>query len=117
LNPVVVNIAGARPAGSVYQAAGRYYRPAQDCSARYGGGLRLYRIDELTPTSYRETECWSMAPPGGPHGKHGLHTMNGSDGWIVYDAYTERFSPFAWAYRLMERFRRQSPLVEEPQPG
>ena len=39
------------------------------------------------------------------HGLHGVHTMNADGGTIVYDAYSLRFSPFAWLYRLKERFR------------
>jgi hypothetical protein len=102
-NPIVVDNARARPAGQVFRSGGRLFRPAQDCSVRYGGGLRLMSIERLTPTEYQETAVWSIHPPVGDHGKHGVHTVNAADGVIAYDAYTERFSAFAWFYRLLER--------------
>jgi hypothetical protein len=104
-NPVVTDISRARPAGRVFASGGRLYRPAQDCSVRYGGGLRLLEITHLTPQEYAETPCWTVNPPLGNHGQHGVHTMNADGGTIVYDAYSLRFSPWAWLYRLRERFR------------
>ncbi|HMN42972.1 MAG TPA: hypothetical protein PKE27_00225 [Povalibacter sp.] len=105
LNPIVIDIARARPAGRVFQAGGACYRPAQDCTQRYGGALRLYEIVALTPDEYEERFCWRIAPPLGPRGRHGVHTLNEADDVIVYDAYTESFSPLAWLYRLRERSR------------
>lgn len=104
-NPIVVGASTARPGGRMFVSDGRLYRPAQDCSVRYGGGLRLLEVEELTPDSYREALCWSISPPVGEHGQHGIHTANAADGFITYDAYTERFSPIAWLYRLRERYR------------
>ena len=45
----------ARCGGGVVEVDGQLYRPAQDCSAGYGGNLSMMRIDELTRTNYRET--------------------------------------------------------------
>ncbi len=105
LNPLMSDMAKARPAGRVFRAGNRLCRPAQDCSVRYGGGLRCFEIEQLTPQDYREREIWNIYPPVGVHGKHGVHTVNSNDGVIVYDAYTERFSPIAWLYRLREHYR------------
>jgi len=102
-NPIVIDAASARPAGRVFREQGRLFRPAQDCSERYGGGLRLMEIERLTPDEYIEKPVWGIYPPLGPHGKHGVHTVNADDGVIVYDAYSERFSPLAWLHRLRER--------------
>lgn len=60
-------------------------------------------IEVLTPTEYGEREVWSIHAPIGPRGRHGVHTVNSADGLTVYDAYTERFTPLAWIYRLQER--------------
>jgi hypothetical protein len=67
--------------------------------------LRVFEIEELTPDKYRQTLCWSVHPPIGEHGRHGIHNIDGSTGVIVYDAYTMRFTPFAWLYRIRERWR------------
>lgn len=104
-NPIVVDVAGARPAGRIFKYGDAWYRPAQDCSRRYGGGLRLFRIERLTAESYDESPCWSVSPPVGKDGRHGVHTINCADGITVYDAYTEQFSPLAWLYRLREWVR------------
>lgn len=104
-NPIVSDIGAARPAGRVFTHAGKLYRPAQDCSVRYGGGLRLFEIECLTPDQYRQVPCWTLNPPIGEHGQHGVHTVTSADNCIVYDAYTERFSLLAGIYRLRERYR------------
>lgn len=103
LNPIVTGADSARPAGRVFRAQDRWFRPAQDCSERYGGGLRLMEIERLSPDEYVEKPVWSVYPPLGPHGMHGVHTVNADEGVIVYDAYSERFTPLAWLYRLRER--------------
>jgi hypothetical protein len=84
---------------------GRLYRPAQDCSRRYGGGLKMFAITKLTPTEFAQDLVWALHAPIGQRGEHGVHTINAIDGHTIYDAYTERFSPFAWLHRLRERFR------------
>lgn len=45
----------ARCGGAVLHIDGALYRPAQDCSSAYGGNLSMMRIDEITPTIYRES--------------------------------------------------------------
>lgn len=104
-NPIVVDVASARPAGRIFKYGNAWYRPAQDCSERYGGALRLSRIERLTPEDYDESPCWSVLPPVGRGGRHGVHTINCGDSVTVYDAYTEQFSPIAWLYRLREWVR------------
>jgi hypothetical protein len=106
-NPIVVDSGSARPAGRVMQMDGRVFRPAQDCSVRYGGSLKMFEIERLTPSEYSQKLVWHLRPPVGPRGKHGVHTINSDDGFTVYDAYTERFSPVAWLHRLQERLRSE----------
>jgi hypothetical protein len=101
-NPIVADLSRARPAGRVVKFEGRLYRPAQDCTRRYGGGLRFMEIETLNPFEFREKEVWTIQAPIGRRGRHGVHTVNSADGFTVYDAYTERFTPLAWLYRLRE---------------
>lgn len=113
-NPIVSDVSAARPAGRVFERDSRLFRPAQNCTVRYGGGLRLYEITSLTPDSYAERLCWSVDAPIGPLGKHGVHTLNGADGCIVFDAYTERFMPLAWLQRLRERRKARLQTLASP---
>lgn len=74
-NPVVVDIASARPAGRPEVHGGRLLRPAQDGSRRYGGGLTVAEVVELTPEAFVQRIVARVGPgPGWPG--HCLHTVN-----------------------------------------
>ncbi|MDQ6942730.1 MAG: hypothetical protein M3169_09485 [Candidatus Eremiobacteraeota bacterium] len=85
LNPVVVDVSSARPAGQPFMVDGTLYRPAQDCGESYGGGLVIARIDELTPTAYREVVVQRHAAGGFGRWNSGIHTVSFSRGRIVVD--------------------------------
>lgn len=53
-SPVCAGNKYGRCGGSIIEADGRLFRPAQDCIAQYGDQVHLLEIDKLTPTSYRE---------------------------------------------------------------
>lgn len=61
-NPIVSDCKNSRPAGPIFKWNGRLYRPAQNCSKRYGYGFSLNRIDVLSPSAYRETQVTSVLP-------------------------------------------------------
>jgi hypothetical protein len=61
-NPVISDARRARPAGAIIERSGRLFRPAQDCSVRYGYGIRLNEIDCLSELEYRETEIDRIVP-------------------------------------------------------
>jgi len=85
LNPVVVDVRGARPAGWIVRGRDGLRRPAQDCSAGYGLGLSVRRIDALSRETYAETELSRIAPP--PLWKAGaFHTVNWQAGIEAVDA-------------------------------
>jgi hypothetical protein len=84
LNPVRIDIRGARPAGAPFRSGGALFRPAQNCAATYGAGITIHRIDVLTPDDYRETAVAALYPdPRGPF-PDGLHTLahDGNRTWI-----------------------------------
>jgi hypothetical protein len=87
-NPVVRDIASARPAGSLFLKDGQLIRPAQDSSHRYGGALRFNRITELTETDYGEQTVAVFSPPGGR--LRATHTFNQAGGLTVIDAVLRR---------------------------
>jgi hypothetical protein len=62
LNPIVSDVRRARPAGPIFEREGRLYRPSQDCSVRYGYGIRINQITTLTPDDYAEIESDSIWP-------------------------------------------------------
>jgi hypothetical protein len=85
LNPIVVDVASARPAGQPFVVDGVLYRPAQDCSETYGGSLAIARIDELTPTAYRETIVRRHSARAFGRWNDGIHNVSFSGETVVVD--------------------------------
>lgn len=74
-NPVLIDRASTRPAGNFVAIDQKLWRPVQDCTNGYGGGLGLAEVLELTPTSFRQIVRTSIQPgPLWPGRK--LHTLN-----------------------------------------
>jgi len=89
LNPIRLDVRSARPAGSPYREQGKLFRPAQDCSSRYGSAISIQEVHCMTTEDYREFEVgrisadWSI-------GAHATHTVNKSNGLTVYDCEVKR---------------------------
>lgn len=84
LNPVVSDARRARPAGALYKEHGKWYRPAQDCSYKYGYGLRIFEIVELTRSGYVEREVRRIEPDWSKRAT-GIHTLARSGRLSVVD--------------------------------
>lgn len=74
-NPVLIDASAARPAGPMFYREGALWRPAQDCSLGYGGGLTLCSVDRLDDAEFRQTPRTRLKPPAhwAAHGAHMLH--------------------------------------------
>jgi hypothetical protein len=88
-NPVKSDVRSARPAGRVFENAGQFYRPAQDCSRRYGYAVSINRILELNPDTYREVEVDKIVP-NAELKLSGVHTFNVADDLTVIDCLVRR---------------------------
>jgi len=84
LNPIQLDVRFARPAGSLYREQGRLFRPAQDCSARYGWAISIQEVQCMTTEDYKEIEVGRISPDWAI-GAHATHTINQADGVTVYD--------------------------------
>jgi hypothetical protein len=74
-NPVLVDIATARPAGHVVLRDGKLIRPFQDCRGGYGAALGLAEITRLDDESFEQRiETIMRAGPLWPGRR--LHTLN-----------------------------------------
>jgi hypothetical protein len=73
-NPVQRGKERCRGAGPVFTVGGKYYRPAQDCSSVYGGGMRIMEIVTFTPTAYEEAEITRIVPSSQQY-PDGFHTL------------------------------------------
>ncbi|WP_193611439.1 formyl transferase [Nocardioides lijunqiniae] len=74
-NPVVLDIASARPAGRVVEREGRLVRPAQDGTGGYGSALTLAEVVRLDPTAYEQRVVGRVTAGPGWAGTR-LHTLN-----------------------------------------
>ena len=105
-NPVKVSLRSSRPAGTPFFYEGALYRPAQDCSNKYGQSVVLNRIRRLTTDEFEEEEVATVAPFQAPY-TEGLHTLSSTDGMTLVDGKRFRFvSNFSEAKFKTARIRR-----------
>ena len=90
--------------GAILHRHGQLFRFGQDLRGRYGDGLIAFRIEEISRTAYRETQCGEIrfASHRGPH------TLNFRGHTALFDYYDERLSPLAGVRRLRQRLTTQS---------
>ena len=92
-NPIKRDVANARPGGTPFEWNGRLFRPAQDCSERYGGRLIINEIVELSPEHFRERSVSVLEPDRAGPFPAGLHTASGAGELTVIDGNRIRFEP------------------------
>jgi len=117
LNPIVVDVSSARPAGQPFVVDGALYRPGQDCSDSYGGGLAIARIDVLTPAAYRETIVRRLDARAFGRWNAGIHTVSFTRDTLVVDGkhvYRDA-RKLAWAAKKIRR--RIGRLLARPPVG
>ncbi|MBI3209722.1 MAG: hypothetical protein HYZ37_12595 [Candidatus Solibacter usitatus] len=83
-SPISSSVANCRPAGNLFWRNGRLFRPAQDCSIRYGYAMVLNEVTLLTPTEFEERPVRHIAPTWAPR-LAGTHTWNESSRFQVTD--------------------------------
>jgi hypothetical protein len=93
LNPVKVDITGARPAGPLFEVEGVLYRPAQDCSAGYGCAIAIHRVTELSADAFAELEVARVEPARASAYPDGVHTLTVADHGLFVDGNKKVFRP------------------------
>lgn len=84
LNPIKSDVRNSRPAGRPFFENGVLYRPAQDCSKRYGYATVINEITNINPASYAEKEVARINPSWAKN-IIGTHTFNRADDLTVVD--------------------------------
>jgi exopolysaccharide biosynthesis WecB/TagA/CpsF family protein len=74
-NPVLVDLASARPAGRVVRRDGKLLRPVQDCRNGYGAALAIAEIVRLDEECF-EQRVQAILGPGPSWPGHKLHMLN-----------------------------------------
>jgi hypothetical protein len=74
-NPIKRDVRGARPAGRLFRAGDRWFRPGQDSALGYGHFIRLFEVKHLGSDGYEEVETGRLGPdPSG--GLERVHTIS-----------------------------------------
>jgi len=116
LNPVKCDLRSARPAGPLFEHNATLYRPAQDGSRTYGGGVAVNRIRALSPTEFEEETINVLAPdPLGPY-PDGLHTLTGVGKVTLVDGkrHARSFKRLAWGLKQLAHERLTPPTHRGP---
>lgn len=104
-NPVKVDPASARSAGTPFVCDGTLYRPAQDCSHGYGDRIVINRMVELTEARFTEVPVGVVEPDRAGTYPAGLHTISAIGDRTLLDSRRFVFSPDAFRRRLADRMR------------
>lgn len=104
-NPVKTDISSSRPAGKPFLSDGVLYRPAQNCSLKYGGSIAINQVLTLTKDEFLEQTVTEIFPSTKWAYKSGIHTIAGNQRYTVVDAKKLRFIPEATWARFKARIR------------
>lgn len=85
LNPLSLDIRGARPAGKIFKDKGKLLRPTQIGAPKYGYGIQINEIKKLSTTEFTEEKLSDLLPKW-DNGLLASHTLNFVDGFTVIDA-------------------------------
>lgn len=89
-NPIVSDVRKSRPAGAIFCRNSELYRPAQDCSMRYGYAMTINRITSLLEDDYAETAVARIEPTWDEN-IVATHTLAYTPGITVIDALQPRW--------------------------
>lgn len=94
-NPVKLDVGSSRPAGAFFVVDGVLYRPAQDCSRGYGGGIVIHRVRHLGMDRFDEEAVAWIGPEPMSAYPSGLHTITLCGDSLVVDGLRYRFAPWS----------------------
>ena len=104
-NPVKTDISSARPGGTPFVHDGALYRPAQDSTHTYGGGLVIHRVVKLTTTQYTEEVVCRLAPERNGRYSCAFHTLAAAGDLSVVDGKRFVVLPQLLPITMRDKFR------------
>lgn len=115
-NPVARGAKSSRCAGTPFLVDGVLHRPAQDCSRRYGGGIRLKRVLTCSPTLFEEEEVAYLGPAD-KENPHGIHTLSAWGDKCLVDGKRHVFIGWIVWRKIVRRLSRLCRIVFEKALG
>ena len=93
-----------RPAGKLFQKDGALYRPAQNCSTKYGESLYIYKVTRLDHECYTEQLVDEIKARDILMDVRfqRIHTINSDSRYVVVDVFHEQFNLFRW-WKIIKR--------------
>ena len=104
-NPVKTDISSARPGGTPFVHEGVLYRPAQDSTHTYGGGLVIHRVNKMTAIQYDEEVVCRLAPGRNGRYSSAFHTLAAAGELSVVDGKRYVALPEVLPILLRDKFR------------
>jgi hypothetical protein len=95
-SPVVTKSEFARNGGAICRHNGNHYRIAQNGTGKYGDGISVMLINQLSHFIYEEEQVARIKFPN----TFGPHTLNFEQDRLVYDHYDEKFNALSWLIKL-----------------
>ncbi len=92
-NPVKNNLNGSRPAGSIINFEGNFYRPAQNCKFFYGESIDINKILLLNEYEFSEELIFKFKARKNSKFNSGTHTINFQGNVMVMDGIKFKFKP------------------------
>ena len=109
-NPIKSDVRNSRPAGRLFNVGESLFRPAQDCSTRYGYATAVNEVRVITPDEYVEHEV-SRITPEWDRKVIGTHTLNVEGDLTVIDCLVKRNRVYAGKGLPMAHAERARPQV------
>lgn len=105
MNPVKVDSSGTRMAGQFFEFGNKIIRPAQSSVKHYGESIKLFCIEELTETTYKESE-YGEIKPNRINGRKtcGTHTISLLGQKCIIDYKFHRFILSAFVAKLFKQY-------------
>lgn len=85
IKPFGESLRSSRPAGNWLTIDGSIYRPAQDCTERYGAAMTIMAVRDIAKCMQEDEYC-HIEPVKGSYNL-GIHTINFNNGLCVIDGY------------------------------
>jgi hypothetical protein len=89
MNPIHSDVRRGRSAGNIFEYNGRHYRPSQNSVQKYGRGMKISQIVNLTEEFYEEKETSSI-DPNWDKKVTGIHTLNFCERLSIADCLVQR---------------------------
>ena len=94
-NPVLIDIATARPAGRMVFRNGERFLAVQDCRRGYGSALGIARVLKLEEDNFSQT-LDAIVSPGPLWPGRRLHTLNSAAGFEFIDGSGQAARQLSW---------------------